>query len=87
MRTNPRKPTGIQLALAVVLSVFGMLMLTVGFAAPPIGEIHPSLLAGFGEIATFAGALMGIDYHYKFRYHISEKEKKEGTNDNIEQRD
>ena len=31
---------------------------------PPMGIIHPSVLAAFGEILTFAGALMGLDYKY-----------------------
>ena len=33
----------------------------------PQGEIHESLLVGFGEVATFAGALFGIDYTYKWK--------------------
>ena len=36
-----------------------------GVYIAPQGEIHESLLVGFGEVATFAGALFGIDYVYK----------------------
>jgi hypothetical protein len=32
-----------------------------------MGQIHESLLVCFGEVATFAGALFGIDYVYKKR--------------------
>lgn len=32
--------------------------------APP-GEIHSSVLIAYGEVMTFAGALFGIDYHYR----------------------
>ena len=43
----------------------------------PQGEIHESLLVGFGEVATFAGALFGIDYTYKWKskhgYHPPEE--------------
>lgn len=51
---------------AVVIAA-GLVLLFLGAFMPPGGEIHPSLLIGFGEVATFAGALMGVDYHYKFR--------------------
>ena len=57
----------IQLTLSVVLCGFGCLMLTAGFIAPPIGEIHHSLLIAFGEILTFSGSLIGIDYKYRYK--------------------
>ena len=38
-----------------------------GVFIDPQGEIHSSLLVAFGETATFAGALFGIDYVYKKR--------------------
>ena len=39
-------------------------MLFCGVYIDPQGEIHESLLIGFGEVATFAGALFGIDAAY-----------------------
>lgn len=36
------------------------------FTSPP-GEIHSSVLVAYGEVMTFAGALFGIDYHYRGR--------------------
>ena len=42
-------------------------MLFIGTFIAPQGEIHESLLVGFGEVATFAGALFGIDYTYKYK--------------------
>ena len=57
----------VQLLLAVSLCVFGCLMLTAGFVTPPIGEIHHSLLIAFGEILTFSGSLIGIDYKYRYK--------------------
>ncbi len=59
------KKLNLQLLTASVLSVGGLVMLFCGILIAPQGEIHESLLVGFGEIATFAGALFGIDYVYK----------------------
>lgn len=55
----------IQLILAVSMAVFGCVMIVAAFLVPPTGEIHPSVLTAFGEILTFAGAVLGIDYNYK----------------------
>ena len=55
----------IQLLTAAILSVGGLAMLFCGVFIDPQGQIHESLLIGFGEVMTFAGSLMGIDYHYK----------------------
>lgn len=55
----------LQLIVAAVMVVAGCVLLGFGFALPPKGEIHSSVLVAFGEILTFAGALFGIDYHYR----------------------
>ena len=55
----------IQLITAAVLSLGGLVMLFCGVFIDPQGQIHESLLIGFGEVATFAGSLFGIDYYYK----------------------
>ena len=55
----------IPLLAAFVLSVGGLVMLFCGVYISPLGQIHESLLVAFGEVATFAGALFGIDYVYK----------------------
>jgi hypothetical protein len=55
----------IQLITAAVLAIGGLVLLFCGVYIAPQGEIHESLLVGFGEVATFAGALFGIDYVYK----------------------
>ena len=57
----------IQLVTAAVLSVGGLVLLFCGVYIAPQGEIHESLLVGFGEVATFAGAIMGVDYSYRHR--------------------
>ncbi len=55
----------IQLVTAAVLSVGGLVLLFCGVFIAPQGEVHESLLVAFGEVATFSGALFGIDYVYK----------------------
>ena len=57
----------LQLLTAAVLSIGGLVLLFCGIFIEPQGQIHESLLIGFGEVATFAGALFGIDYTYKWR--------------------
>ena len=57
----------IQLLTAVVMCSFGSALLVAGFVIPPIGEIHHSVLIAFGEILTFAGSLIGIDYKYRYK--------------------
>ena len=60
------KPT-IQLLTAAVLAIGGLVLLFCGVYIAPQGEIHESLLVGFGEVGTFAGALFGIDYVYRVK--------------------
>jgi hypothetical protein len=57
----------IQLITAAILSIGGLVLLFCGVYIEPLGQIHESLLIGFGEVATFAGALFGIDYTYKIK--------------------
>lgn len=57
----------LQLITAAVLSIGGLVLLFCGVFIEPHGQIHESLLIGFGEVATFAGALFRIDYTYKYR--------------------
>ena len=55
----------IQLKCAVGLCFVGAGLLIAGFVVEPTGKIDSSVLVAFGEILTFVGALMGIDYKYK----------------------
>ena len=57
----------LQLVTAAILAIGGLVLLFCGVYIAPQGEIHESLLVGFGEVATFAGALFGIDYTYRWR--------------------
>lgn len=57
----------LQFIFAWVLVIIGVILIFFGFFAEPIGEISPTVLTAFGEILTFSGAILGIDYRYKFK--------------------
>ena len=57
--------TTIQLIAAIGLCVFGIVLITTSFFVPPQGVIDSSVLVASGEVFTFSGALMGIDYKYR----------------------
>lgn len=64
-KSLPNRKLRIQLVLAVVLAVFGILLFIASFVAPPTGIIDSSVLVAGGEAFTFSGSLIGIDYSYK----------------------
>lgn len=66
----------LQFILGVLVVVSGLVLLFLGFYAVPLGEIAPSVLTAFGEAATFSGALIGVDYNYKFRMYKTTEEYK-----------
>mgnify|MGYP006991763791 CR=1 FL=1 len=57
----------VQLIIAFLLTLSGIVLLFSGFWIDPQGLIDNSVLVAFGEISTFAGALFGVDYTYKFK--------------------
>lgn len=58
----------IQLIIGTILTISGIVLLFLGFIVEPTGEIHNSVLIAFGEVSTFAGALIGVDYHYRYNF-------------------
>ena len=64
---NGRKPKPIQLVVATVAMLFGIALVATALWLPPAGYIDPTVLTAYGETLTFAGALIGIDYHYRGR--------------------
>lgn len=56
-----------RLYMAVALSACGMLLLFMGLWIAPAGVIDPSVLVAYGEVMTFVGGLVGIDYIYSNR--------------------
>ncbi len=59
--------TKLQLFTAIALVFFGVHLLIAAFIVPPTGVIDPTVLTAFGEILTFAGAIIGIDYHHRVK--------------------
>ena len=70
----------VKLTLSVVLAVFGMVLLIVGFIVPPLGIIDNSVLVAFGEVSTFAGAILGINYAYSTKMKELEYTAKKALN-------
>lgn len=64
---NPKVAFNLQLWVAILLTLSGIVLLFSGFWVDPEGEIDHSVLIAFGEVMTFAGALFGVDYSYRKR--------------------
>lgn len=54
-----------QLLSAMILCLGGLWLLFLSLLLPPRGIIDGSVLVAYGEVSTFAGALIGIDYKYR----------------------
>lgn len=80
----------VQFWAGLLIVAVGLVLLFLGFYAVPVGEIAPSVLTAFGEIATFSGALIGVDYRYRFKEfqeeakHMRWKDQEDGEAENIE---
>ncbi len=72
----------IQLWLGVCLVIVGVALLWCSFFVHPMGIIDSSVLAAVGEVFTFAGALIGIDYTYKYKVIRYMKDRGEEVDDN-----
>lgn len=85
---SSREKMTIQLWLGVLLAIMGCVLLWVGLFLPPVGIIHASVLTALGEVFTFSGALIGIDYTYKYKTirYIADMDK-EKKDEDLEQED
>lgn len=54
----------VQFGIAIGLMIFGCVVLLIGLLTPPEGQIHNTVLVAFGEIATLAAGVLGIDAIY-----------------------
>lgn len=84
MEAFNKKVELIKIYLAVGMCIFGCAMLIAGFAVAPLGAIHNSVLVGFGEVLTFAGALIGINYLYSSKHKELEGKIMNKINNGIE---
>ena len=55
----------LQIILAISMASFGAVLILTAFFVPPMGIIDASVLTAFGEMLTFSGTVLGIDYKYK----------------------
>lgn len=76
-RMSPETKMTAQFILGCITVIAGLVMLFMGIWMPPTGIIDSSILVAFGETATFAGALIGVDYSYKYKAYKLDKENKE----------
>lgn len=92
---NTEQKTTTQLWLGVCLAIFGVILIIASFLCPPMGVLDASVLAVVGEIFTFSGGLIGIDYTYKYKryrtfeeYHhnndLNEEENESTGEENIQ---
>lgn len=74
----------VQFAIAVALMIFGAALLLIGLLAEPEGQIHNSVLIAYGEIASLAAAVLGIDavYTNKLQNIVAELRKEGKDEDN-----
>lgn len=66
-RMTKEQKTSYQFITGIIVTLIGLILLFCGLFIPPMGIIDWSVLTAFGEIATFSGCLIGIDYTYKIK--------------------
>jgi hypothetical protein len=67
----------VQLGISVVVILLGCGLIIAGFIVPPVGVIDNSVLIAFGEVCSFVGALLGIDYTYRYKLYVHKSSQKE----------
>lgn len=58
-----------------IFALIGIGLLWASLFIPPVGIIDASVLAAVGEVLTFSGALVGIDYSYRFKHFKLENDR------------
>lgn len=56
-----------QLILSFIAVVAGVALCFCSLYMEKEGEIDASVLVAYGETLTFAGAVIGVDYHYRYK--------------------
>lgn len=67
----------IQVVCALVGMALGATLILFGLIAPPSGVIDPSVNVALGEVLSFVGAIIGIDYSYRKHYNEITKGKQD----------
>ena len=66
----------IEFVFGFICALIGIGLLWTSLFIPPLGIIDASVLAAVGEVLTFSGALVGIDYSYRFKHFKIENDNK-----------
>lgn len=64
-----------QFVLGVIVVFAGLVLIFSAFFMPPAGDINGNILVAYGESLTFAGALIGVDYHYRVKTYRHEDDE------------
>lgn len=70
-----RQKMTIEFFFGFICALIGIGLLWAALFIPPIGIIDASVLTAVGEVLTFSGALVGIDYTYRFKHFKEENGK------------
>lgn len=73
---DEHKKLNLRLIIATLLAIVGAGLLIAGFIVPPLGAIDSSVLIAFGETSTFVGAILGVDYNYRWKIFKKKEEDK-----------
>lgn len=65
----------IEFFFGFICALIGIGLLWASLFIPPLGIIDASVLAAVGEVLTFSGALVGIDYSYRFKHFKIENDR------------
>lgn len=65
----------IEFVFGFICAFIGIGLLWTSLFIPPVGIIDASVLAAVGEVLTFSGALVGIDYSYRFKHFKLENDR------------
>ena len=74
--TTDKKQT-IQIICAITGMALGSFLIVMGMLSEPIGALDSSVNIALGEVLTFVGSIIGIDYNY--RKHFNEITKGKET--------
>ena len=61
------KKETVQIICAIVGMVLGSFLIVMGMCSEPIGILDSSVNIALGEVLTFVGSIIGIDYNYRKR--------------------
>lgn len=73
---NDRKEI-IQVVCAIAGMALGAFLIIMGMCSEPIGLLDSSVNIALGEVLTFVGSIIGIDYNYKKHYNEIMRDRKE----------